>query len=453
MKTDCLIVLIHGTFATNATWPLGGSEFRRRLEEALEARGIGSVEFQAIRWNGGNRDIDRVRASLHLRRRLKYWSDAQPDRPVFLIGHSHGGNIALHAVGHSAELRRMARGVVTLATPFLIFDEQPAIIARIAVSLFDLRFGALRLAGWTLVNMVLFCLFYFVFPWIFDLQIWMLQSGMQLRAWLCRLLVSPGTCDTIYDALAFVLGLVMGLLNVGGFAATSWDSSAQSHKLALAKASASLDRFSYVQPQERLAGVPILVLSSPLDEARQGLNGAWWMHRASLWAARLGLILAIAAGLAVAVWTLTWANIKIEAQIAANASTRSLWLNSLSSYAAMSLFGVAVAVVGSLFRGFVRLPVPGHGGRQTLNNLLFTQRVKRWPFESGQVKKMSYKPSELLKSAPGLLHSSLYQHPRASADIAEWISDNLISLKGQGPCPHHSPAPHPPPGTPHPFSR
>ncbi len=113
--SKCVVTLVHGTFAPHAPWVQPGS----RLREAL-ARELGTnVEFQTINWTGRNRFKDRFRAVEAAAASVAASVQRNPDAAQFIIGHSHGGNIALGALNDAGLAARVA-GVVCLSTPFLL---------------------------------------------------------------------------------------------------------------------------------------------------------------------------------------------------------------------------------------------------------------------------------------------------------------------------------------------
>lgn len=111
------IILVHGTWAPGARWVRDGSTFRQALRSALGR----DVTFEPSGWSGRNRDADRRAGAVALRDRVLAAHRDDPDRPIVLIGHSHGGTVIRHALGDPATAARVA-SVVTLATPFLIAE-------------------------------------------------------------------------------------------------------------------------------------------------------------------------------------------------------------------------------------------------------------------------------------------------------------------------------------------
>lgn len=118
------IWLVHGTWARHARWVREGSALRDALAEGLQ----GTVSFRTHAWTGRNRAKDRREAAERL---LASVAQAAADADAtFIIAHSHGGNVAVHAAAQAADRRArslaegqapLADGVVTLNTPFLAF--------------------------------------------------------------------------------------------------------------------------------------------------------------------------------------------------------------------------------------------------------------------------------------------------------------------------------------------
>lgn len=145
-----LIVLIHGTFATGAPWTRPGSWFGRSLAEALERRSVDGADLTFVDWSGGNSHAARTEGSRALAARVRAFDPSQHDS-CFLVGHSHGGNVALHAIVHDETVRGRVDGVVTLATPFLIFRDETPLVARVAAGL---DASALAALAWAVIPLL-----------------------------------------------------------------------------------------------------------------------------------------------------------------------------------------------------------------------------------------------------------------------------------------------------------
>lgn len=103
------VTLVHGTFASKAAWVRKGP-----MTRALDAAGIG---HQAFIWSGGNSHRARTKAAEELANRLRAEHKSGVRQAV--VAHSHGGNVAAHAVWRLLGTDNGSIPVVALATPFL----------------------------------------------------------------------------------------------------------------------------------------------------------------------------------------------------------------------------------------------------------------------------------------------------------------------------------------------
>lgn len=105
-----ICILIHGTFAANAKWidPQSG------LSGVL--RSNAQAETLPFRWSGANNPRARRVAGLELNKEIVRLRDQDPDRPIFLIAHSHGGNVIRHAVND--DVSGNVSGCFFFGTPF-----------------------------------------------------------------------------------------------------------------------------------------------------------------------------------------------------------------------------------------------------------------------------------------------------------------------------------------------
>lgn len=113
LKGPVKVFLVHGSFAGNETWPLiveGKVSFASELKRAA---GKNSTIHHFV-WSGQNNHQARLDAADNLAREIKEFTE-ENDR-VAIIGHSHGGNIALLA---ASRLTRQVDLVVCLSTPHL----------------------------------------------------------------------------------------------------------------------------------------------------------------------------------------------------------------------------------------------------------------------------------------------------------------------------------------------
>jgi hypothetical protein len=104
------------TLPSNST---GNEKLDRVVAEALQC---GVVEFECFEWSGANSFHERSAAARRLGNRLEVLADSPVDRRIYLIAHSHGGNVVLEALARLSDrpARDAVWGVICGATPFLI---------------------------------------------------------------------------------------------------------------------------------------------------------------------------------------------------------------------------------------------------------------------------------------------------------------------------------------------
>lgn len=128
MAKNVHFVLVHGTWAHGfwralfwrwipkrflpraVKWPL----LCQKLEQSA-----GTIH--SFVWSGRNDHRARMQAGLALRKRLK--DIASDDERIYVLAHSHGGNVALYAID-DPDLEERIEGIVFMATPFLHFRPQ-----------------------------------------------------------------------------------------------------------------------------------------------------------------------------------------------------------------------------------------------------------------------------------------------------------------------------------------
>jgi pimeloyl-ACP methyl ester carboxylesterase len=177
-----IIYLVHGT------WPRGfwfsqlfskkrlswfelTSEFARELSVQFEGF---RAEIKAFLWSGSNAILDRANAAAELAAEVSRDLEAK-DTVIVVIGHSHGGNVALKALRTVAQLDRIF--LVTLGTPFFQITENEYDLT--AVSAIAVVTGWLTLKNWYdpfLAYAGSWGLFGFLSIWIIGAPVLMLSS-------------------------------------------------------------------------------------------------------------------------------------------------------------------------------------------------------------------------------------------------------------------------------------
>jgi hypothetical protein len=111
--TSLVVTLVHGTFAAGAPWTQPDSALRRGWPATPER----PVCFDVFEWSGANSHLDRVKAAGELADHLSALT-AERTAPHLVIAHSHGGNVALGALGQD-RLKGKVEALICLNTPFL----------------------------------------------------------------------------------------------------------------------------------------------------------------------------------------------------------------------------------------------------------------------------------------------------------------------------------------------
>ncbi len=415
-----IIILIHGTFATNAEWTQPESLFRREL--ALALGGTRAIDVLPFAWNGANRHIDRRKASLQLRRLIMLKQNEQPDSSIYLIGHSHGGNIALQAARHFAAEPRLA-GVVTLATPFLEFNEEAPAVTLIGAT-FGHAFKTSRLYAsyWAAMIALSVVAYVTIGP--------LLLGVMRSKAWiygqvpLCSPLLGPEFCSQLQHGTTLIFAGLYALIFVTGLVFFGYQEAAKEQRANIDRMRRSISRYFYVQPPKSLERLEILSLSAPADEALQILNGSWWAHRLGISAARLIGAVAIVGALAglAAVMTGVVAYVQANRFVPDQALATTLLLCGAFSLAVPLVF-VAAALVAQLINVVGSFPAPGLGLAGGERSLLWSVHARRQLLQTTNHVHRTYGWWELvLGRGGGLMHSRLYGSAVAIRDIAVWLA-------------------------------
>ncbi|MCA1466955.1 hypothetical protein I6F09_03500 [Bradyrhizobium sp. IC3195] len=127
------VVIVHGTFSSEANWWRRGSEFCRRLDLALELVGsparcwahVPSAYKEEFYWSGRNSEVDRRREAAYLLAYLTAVAMNDDISRIHVVAHSHGGNLVYHALnseGFFSFLSYKIASVTFLGTPFLDYS-------------------------------------------------------------------------------------------------------------------------------------------------------------------------------------------------------------------------------------------------------------------------------------------------------------------------------------------
>jgi pimeloyl-ACP methyl ester carboxylesterase len=110
---QAIVTLVHGTFARKAPWTLPGSPLCLALAEHFSGR----VQLRRFDWSGRNSFRARSAGVAALAQDLDRTRREWPGTAHYLVGHSHGGSVAIGAAMKCPA--GAVDGVVCLATPVL----------------------------------------------------------------------------------------------------------------------------------------------------------------------------------------------------------------------------------------------------------------------------------------------------------------------------------------------
>jgi pimeloyl-ACP methyl ester carboxylesterase len=137
------VLLIHGTFSSNATWTAPGSAFLAKVAERLAP-----CVIERLLWSGDNSSGERVKAA----HRAAKWIAEQAAERIYIIGHSHGGYIAALAASMADDPRVR---VITMSTPFFNIVAQPIHTAVNKIDGLDDSCRFLLVLGWIMLMLVI----------------------------------------------------------------------------------------------------------------------------------------------------------------------------------------------------------------------------------------------------------------------------------------------------------
>ena len=109
-----IFILIHGTWASDTDWHLPGGTFYNELEKSCHTCQATLIPYN---WSGKLNHESRVQAAKGL---VKIIQSYPIDTAIYLIGHSHGGNVAALAsryLGYDIHNQHLIKALYTLGTP------------------------------------------------------------------------------------------------------------------------------------------------------------------------------------------------------------------------------------------------------------------------------------------------------------------------------------------------
>ncbi len=113
-KPNTTVVLVHGTFATEAQW----TQPESIVSQGINAEFDGCVDVRRFQWSGRNSHRARIEAGKELAEYLSTLQISNPESTIKIVAHSHGGNVAMLALKEPAVAASVDQ-IACLATPFI----------------------------------------------------------------------------------------------------------------------------------------------------------------------------------------------------------------------------------------------------------------------------------------------------------------------------------------------
>lgn len=114
-----VVIFVHGTklpfLGGDAPFMKPESDLRKRFDQYGE-----QIIHREFYWSGGNSHKARIKAAEELAKCIKESIASHPDAAIYIISHSHGGNVALYSSKLLTEKENEhIKGVLCMATPFI----------------------------------------------------------------------------------------------------------------------------------------------------------------------------------------------------------------------------------------------------------------------------------------------------------------------------------------------
>jgi hypothetical protein len=154
-RDEILVTLVHGTWArgffsyrrSHERWFEPGACFSRQLAAELRDKHGIDATFRRSLWSGANSLEERALAARRLAARLAAQGLQGAGRRRIVIGHSHGGNVALKAIEALEAPSRVE--LISLATPFISLGRRPlskAYVGLLVATIFLGNFALVEIA-------------------------------------------------------------------------------------------------------------------------------------------------------------------------------------------------------------------------------------------------------------------------------------------------------------------
>lgn len=116
LQAESVFILIHGTWGADCSWYVTKGDFFDALEHTVCKKNSSVVSF---RWSGGAGHEARFKAAQSLVKLIRTYN---PSVAIYIVAHSHGGNVATlasHMLEEEENNKHHIRALFTLGTPVM----------------------------------------------------------------------------------------------------------------------------------------------------------------------------------------------------------------------------------------------------------------------------------------------------------------------------------------------
>ena len=187
-----LVILIHGTYGRASKWAHPDKSVLKAgiIDHLKKDSANPKIDIERFEWSGKNKGAARLKAAEDLKQLLRLKISAGI-KPIFLVAHSHGGNIAKQAYHELPKCYQSRVFCILMATPFLKLEQRFKLenLFRLLPDALKDSFGGACFFGF----------YFWCFVAIFKLESFFFESDR------FRQIVSGSEVGTIQDTVYIIL--------------------------------------------------------------------------------------------------------------------------------------------------------------------------------------------------------------------------------------------------------
>lgn len=130
--------LVHGTFSDPSKWK---SDFRKYVGELFNNEVV-----NAPKWSGKNNPGARKEGAQKVYKLIMAYHEENPDEPIRLVGHSHGGNVAILVTNMLAKEGIKVETLITIATPVREYQLDKGVTVGQRIQVYN-KFDSIQVLG------------------------------------------------------------------------------------------------------------------------------------------------------------------------------------------------------------------------------------------------------------------------------------------------------------------